>query len=112
MSLADFLIKHADTLTLLPSNRIKCTVTGHEMKPELNAIKAHLEGKMYQKALKWYNCDYSQYKPYIVEHRSSSKHLYCTVTKLILNKIPEEVKVHFEGAKVYISATMKLLILS
>jgi hypothetical protein len=69
-----------------------------------------MESKKFLKALTWYNCDYSIYEPWIVAHKSSDKHLYCTLTKIVLNKIPEEVKIHFEGKTVSINSADIIII--
>lgn len=97
-SLATVLSQHRD-LKLLPNNRIKCDVTGHELPPDVNAVLAHLNGKKYKKALEWYRVDYSKYEPYIVSHKSDSTKLYCNVTKQDLNKIPIQIEKHFNGKK-------------
>lgn len=34
-----------------------------------------------------YSYDYSKYKPYIVEHESDPKKLFCIVTKTSVNKV-------------------------
>ena len=48
-SLAAILKDHSDVLTLLPSNRIKCEITGHEMPTNVATIIAHLNGKKFKK---------------------------------------------------------------
>lgn len=97
-SLADVLQKHT-FLKLLPSNRIKCEVTQHELPLDVKVIEAHVNGKKFKKALEWYNHDYSQYLPYIVPHKEDNKKLFCLLTKQTLNKIPAEVQKHVSGKR-------------
>lgn len=67
------------------------------MPPHADTILSHINGKKFKKELEWYMHDYKLYEPYIVAHKSDQKKLYCTLTKLTLNKIPDEVKKHFGG---------------
>ena len=97
-SVADLLQSHP-FLSLRPNNRILCSITNHEMPPNADSILSHINGKKFKKTLEWYQFDYSIYAPYITQHKSDNKKLFCTVTKMELNKIPDEVKKHFEGKK-------------
>lgn len=97
-SVAQLLIDHP-YLSLLPSNRIKCSVTGHELPLNPTAILAHVQGKKFRKSLDWYNFDYSAFLPHIVPHKHDDKKLFCIVTKQELNKIPSEVQKHINGQR-------------
>lgn len=97
-TLAEVLGKNS-YLTLLPSNKIKCSVTNHEMSPDLKVVLAHINGKKFKKSLEWYNKDYSQYEPYIVQHKTDKQKLFCNVTKTALNKIPQQIEKHFNGKR-------------
>ena len=99
VSLADILAQNKDVLCLLPSNRIKCSVTGHEMPPNVESVTSHLNGKKFKKAQEWYTHDYTQYLPLIIEHRTDKTKLFCTLTRLQLNKIPAEIQKHVNGKK-------------
>lgn len=97
-SLADLLASNPH-LRLQPNNRIICDVTGHEMLPQLSAVQSHVGGKKYKKALEWYRHDFSVYEPLIIQHKSKTHKLFCTLTQEELNKIPEQVKKHVEGKR-------------
>jgi hypothetical protein len=99
MSLAVLLQQHADILTLQSNNRLKCSITGHEIPPSLDAVQAHINGKKFKKAREWYTRDYSQYLPWVIEHKSDPTKLFCTVTRMVLNKIPTEVEKHVNGKR-------------
>ena len=99
MSLAELLKAYSTVLTLEANNRIKCGATGHEMPPTADAVRLHLAGKKYKKACEWYIRDYSQYLPWIIEHKSDKTKLFCTVTRIPLNKIPGEIEKHVAGKK-------------
>lgn len=86
-------------LKLLPSNRIKCDVTGHELPLRPDVIQSHVNGKKFKKSLEWYNYDYTEFLPHIVPHKRDSKKLFCLLTKQELNKVPEEVKKHVQGRR-------------
>lgn len=99
MSLASFLSEHGEHFELLPSNRIRCKVTQHEMPCDSAVVEAYQKGKKFMKALKWYQSDFSKYEPNIIPHKSNPKALYCTITSQTLNKIPQEVEKHVCGKK-------------
>lgn len=86
-------------MKLLPSNRIKCDITGHELPLKPDAIQSHVKGKKFKKSLEWYNYDYSEFLPYIVPHKRDPKKLFCLLTRQELNKVPEEVKKHIQGKR-------------
>jgi hypothetical protein len=97
-SLATILAQHKH-LTLTPSNKIKCSYSGHEMPSRADIVQQYLDSKKFAKFKDWYSHDYSQYEPWIIEDKEDQKKLYCTLTNHSLNKIPEEVKKHFSGKK-------------
>lgn len=97
-SVAELLKLHPE-LVLQPNNKILCTLTNHEMAPQFAAIHGHVNGKKFKKAMEWYCYDYNQYMPFVVPHKGDKKKLYCTLTKQTLNKIPDEVKKHWEGKR-------------
>jgi hypothetical protein len=86
-------------LKLQPSNKILCSVTQHEMPARADVVLAHINGKKFKKALEWYNFDYSQFLPHIVEDRKDSKKLFCKLSRHSINKIPDEVKKHMAGKR-------------
>jgi hypothetical protein len=47
-ALAAFLAVHADA-TVLPSGKIRCETTGHELAPQLPALQGHWTGKAYRR---------------------------------------------------------------
>ena len=98
MSLAELLSTHK-TLVLLPNNRIQCQLTKHELPARVDAVQAYLQGGKYKKALKWSSFSFDQYAPYIVQHKTDGKKLFCKLTEHQLNKIPEEVLKHVNGKR-------------
>jgi hypothetical protein len=99
-SVAD-LLKQYPQLTLQPNNKIQCSLTKHEMKPNAKEVLHYVEGAKFKKALKWYTHDYTQYQPDIMPHKTDPHKLFCTVTKQELNKIPEEVEKHINGKRFF-----------
>jgi Surfeit locus protein 2 (SURF2) len=97
-SVADLLAKNPN-LHLTENNKIKCSLTNHEMPPNAEAIVQYLNGKKFKKAKEWYNHDFSEFLPHIVPDRKNPMKLFCKLTKLSLNKIPEEVRKHVSGKK-------------
>ena len=98
MSLAHLLGEN-NFLKLLPSNKILCDVTGHEMSARFDVVNAHINGKKFKKAFEWYSYDFSEFEPYIIKNKENEKYLYCTITNQSLNRIPDEVKKHINGKR-------------
>lgn len=46
-----------------------------------------------------YKADFSKYEPLIVPHKTNPKLLYCTLTQMELNRIPQEVERHVNGKR-------------
>lgn len=98
MSVAELLAQN-ERLSLTPTNRIKCSITGHEMPCKYDVVAAHLNGSKFRKASQWYNHNYDAYLPYIIPHKSDTKKLYCTLTQQTLNRIPQVVEKHVQGKR-------------
>ncbi len=102
MSLANILLNHS-TLSLTPSNRIRCSVTGHELPPRAEEVSAYLSSKKYQRALLWqtFSLSLSSLSSYLVPHKDKEKThlLHCTLTGHNVNKIPEQIMKHIQGKK-------------
>lgn len=46
-----------------------------------------------------YNADFSKYEPFVVAHKKNPKLLFCTLTRIELNRIPKEVEAHVNGKR-------------
>lgn len=93
------LLQKNSYLVLQPNNKILCKVSGHEMPARADVVQSHIIGKKFKKILEWYQYDYSVFLPDIVEHKTNSKQLFCTITNQELNKVPEEIKNHIAGKR-------------
>jgi hypothetical protein len=93
------LLSENKLLVLTDNNKIKCSLSGHEMPARADIVQQYLNSKKYAKAREWYSKDFSKYEPWIVENKVDPKKLYCTLTNLSLNKIPEEVEKHVTGKR-------------
>ena len=66
---------------------------------KVEAIEQYLNSSKFKKLKEWYSHDFTQYAPFIVQHKKKNKLLHCNLTKMTLNKIPEEVIKHMNGKK-------------
>lgn len=98
-SLALLLEENKEYLVLLPTNKIRCILSGHEMPPTAGIVSQYINSKSFKKTLEWYSFDYSKYLPHIVEDNQNSRKLYCKLTKQSLNKIPQQVDKHVNGKR-------------
>ena len=76
----EFVASHADA-EVMENGKIRCTLTGHEVPPQLQTVQAYWTGKKYRNAKARREYDYSQHEPYLVPHTKSEHLLYCTLTK-------------------------------
>ena len=77
--------------------RLRCRLTGHEMPLREDAVARYVGGATYAKARDWYSKTGDLLKahaPWIVPHRASPKHLFCRLTRDVLNAVPEQVEAH------------------
>jgi len=94
-----FLKSHSDFVYNPETNRVSCKITGHDMLPSIEHLEKHLRGNKYKLTLA-YNADFTKYEQYfIIPHTKHPKKLYCTLTGMALNKIPEELDKHVEGRR-------------
>ncbi|GMF28483.1 unnamed protein product [Phytophthora lilii] len=94
------LVKSVADLTFVGESRVRCSTTGHEMKAEVDVIKAYINGKRYQKARNL-KLSFAKYAPMFVDHPDESKTemLWCNVTELAIARDLKRVKEHMAAPK-------------
>ena len=98
-SLALLLEENKEYLVLLPTNKIRCKLSGHEMPPTADIVSQYINSKSFKKSLEWYSFDFSKYLPHIVEDNQNPRKLYCKLTKQSLNKVHQQVDRHVNGKR-------------
>ncbi|KAM3911801.1 surfeit locus protein 2 [Leptodactylus fuscus] len=94
-----FLLQHP-ALELIPGNKVRFTVTGHELPCRLPDLRSFTEGKKYQRLRSHPPAsDYSTYEPHIVPSIKNGQQLFCKLTLRHINKIPEHVQRHVQGKR-------------
>jgi len=98
------LLKKHRSLTLLPCGvKLRCALTGHEMKACVAAVAPYVGGARYGKARKWYSRSFESYltpellplaDSWLRPHKDSDKLLFCALTRRAVNRIPEKVVRH------------------
>jgi len=97
-----FLAKNHQEWNVLENGKVKCVVSGHEMKADIKLIKEHLKGKRYRNGVRKNESskhDFSQYEPYVTDHRSRPALLYCLLTKRNLPRDIQVVSKHVSGRR-------------
>ena len=84
---------------MLPNNKIKCSVTGHEMSCDVAVVQAHLAGKKFKKAQRNESQDLGKFAPMIIQNVEHENKMYCTLTGFTLNKIASEIETHMRGKR-------------
>ncbi|XP_038638300.1 surfeit locus protein 2 [Scyliorhinus canicula] len=103
--LAAFLRQHPALQPGL-NNRVKCSLTGHELPCRLADLQAYTKGKKYQRLTMKEPFNYSQYEPHVVPSTKNPHQLFCKLTIRHINKIPQHVLRHVNGKR-YQSALNK-----
>jgi len=85
-------------LSFLPSGKVLCACTKHEMPPDLAAARKHISSRKYRKAFD-YAADYSHLLPHIIPHLKDERKLFCTLTRKALNKVPRQLADHAAGKR-------------
>ena len=98
------LLKKHRSLSLLPcGTKLRCSLTGHEMKATEAAVEPYVRGARYTKARKWYSRSFESYltpellplaEEWLRPHKASDKLLFCALTRRAVNRIPKKVVVH------------------
>ena len=97
-SVQEFVDSRSDA-ELLPSGKVRCTSTGHEMPARLEVISQYWAGSKYASAKARATYDFAQHEPWIVAHKQASHLLYCTLTRQPLSKLPKAIEGHVQGKR-------------
>lgn len=93
-----FLQQHP-TLQVISGNKVRFTVTGHELPCRLSDLQSFTEGKKYQRLRRAPVVDYRSFEPHIVPSTKSERQLFCRLTLRHINKVPEHVQRHVQGKR-------------
>ena len=93
-----FLASHADA-EVLDNGKVRCTLTGHELPPRLDALQAYWGGKNYRKRAERAAYDFSKHEPWLVQHTKSEHLLWCTLTGRPVSRTPKAVEGHVHGLR-------------
>ena len=97
-AVAAFIDEHSDA-ELLPSGKVRCTVTHHEVVASLELLREHWAGKRYKTKKGQSKYDFTQHEPWIVPHTKNPHLLYCTLTKQPMSRQPKTVAGHVSGKR-------------
>eukprot|EP01121_Diplochlamys_sp_Union-15-3_P000290 TRINITY_DN1027_c0_g1_i1.p1 TRINITY_DN1027_c0_g1~~TRINITY_DN1027_c0_g1_i1.p1 ORF type:complete len:255 (-),score=69.88 TRINITY_DN1027_c0_g1_i1:48-743(-) len=100
--LEKYIDDHPSEFDVLPTGRVVCKVTSHEMEPKWEIVQKHLNGSKYKNKKPFFGLEsnwYEKYAPYIVVDKKNINKMHCTVTGCKLNKIPYELDKHVQGKK-------------
>ncbi|XP_023556014.1 surfeit locus protein 2, partial [Octodon degus] len=95
-----FLSQHP-SLRLLPgANRVRCSLTGHELPCRLPELQLYTRGKKFQRLARASPAfDYAEFEPHIVPSTKHPHQLFCKLTLRHINKSPEHVLRHTQGRR-------------
>ncbi|CAD8128330.1 unnamed protein product [Paramecium sonneborni] len=92
------LVQNNKHFEFLPSGKIKCILTHHEILPTLQEFNNYLNGKSYKNAQE-NDIDFTQFEPYIVQHKSDRNKLFCNLTRQNISKKKSVVLKHVNGKR-------------
>ncbi|XP_043576584.1 surfeit locus protein 2 [Chiloscyllium plagiosum] len=81
------------------NNRVKCSLTGHELPCRLADLQTYTKGKKYQRLAMKEPFNFSQFEPHIVPSTKNQDQLFCKLTIRHINKIPQHVLRHVNGKR-------------
>ncbi|KAA8492453.1 Surfeit locus protein 2 [Porphyridium purpureum] len=100
-----FVAERSDEARLVEEDgklKVQCTLTGHEMQPDMKTLHQYWLGKALKRARQERAAaayDFSQYEPHVVPHRTNAKKLFCLFTRMVLNRVPEQIERHVNGRR-------------
>ncbi|KAM4664800.1 surfeit locus protein 2 isoform 2-T2 [Discoglossus pictus] len=94
-------IQQHPSLKLVEGNKIRCSLTGHELPCRLPELISFTNGKKYKRLTKTTTStiDYSNLAPHIVPSTKNPHQLFCKLTLRHINKLPEHIQKHVEGKR-------------
>ncbi|CAD8167873.1 unnamed protein product [Paramecium pentaurelia] len=92
------LVQNNKHFEFLSSGKIKCILTHHEILPTLQEFNNYLNGRSYKNALE-NDIDFTQFEPYIVQHKTDKNKLYCNLTRQNISKKKSVVLKHVNGKR-------------
>lgn len=92
-------LQHHPALQVISGNKVRFTVTGHELPCRLSDLQSFTEGKKYQRLRGAPAFDYSSLEPHIVPSTKNGRQLFCKLTLRHINKVPEHVQRHVQGKR-------------
>ncbi|XP_041368383.1 surfeit locus protein 2-like [Gigantopelta aegis] len=83
------------------TNKVKCSLSGHQMPCKADAILSYVSGKKFLKLYKDKEFGYEKYEPHVVpsKKRRQEHLLFCKLTLRHINKTPRDVERHVSGKK-------------
>ncbi|CAK87776.1 unnamed protein product (macronuclear) [Paramecium tetraurelia] len=92
------LVQNNKHFEFLSSGKIKCLLTHHEILPTLQEFNNYLNGKSYKNAVE-NDIDFTQFEPYIVQHKTDKNKLFCNLTRQNISKKKSVVLKHVNGKR-------------
>ncbi|XP_051023016.1 surfeit locus protein 2 [Acomys russatus] len=95
-----FLRQHPSLRPLPNTNKVRCSLTGHELPCRLPDLQVYTSGKKYQRLSGTSSAfDYTAFEPHIVPSTKNPHQLFCKLTLRHINKFPEHVLTHTQGRR-------------
>uniref|UniRef100_A0A8C5K6D8 Surfeit gene 2 n=1 Tax=Jaculus jaculus TaxID=51337 RepID=A0A8C5K6D8_JACJA len=95
-----FLHQHPSLRLLPDTNRVRCSLTGHELPCRLPELQLYTRGKKYQRLVRASPAfDYAEFEPHILPSTKHPHQLFCKLTLRHINKSPEHVLRHTQGKR-------------
>ncbi|CAK76189.1 unnamed protein product (macronuclear) [Paramecium tetraurelia] len=92
------LVQNNKHFEFLSSGKIKCILTHHEILPTLQEFTNYLNGRSYKNALE-NEIEFTQFEPYIVQHKTDKNKLFCNLTRQNISKKKSVVLKHVNGKR-------------
>ncbi|TRY57187.1 hypothetical protein DNTS_003271 [Danionella cerebrum] len=90
-------LKENPCFQLTDSQKIKCSLNGHEFPCSLPQLQLFTSGAKFRKLQEAEGFDYAQFEPHI--YRSTKYHLTCDLTLSTIKRFPEDVLRHVNGKR-------------
>ena len=99
-ALQAFLNTHAAELEQLPNGKIRCTLTNTDLPARLPTLQHYWQGPALARAREAISdAELAEKYPTLQPHKSNKSKLYCTLTRLTLNRRRSHVEAHVKGKK-------------
>ena len=98
MSVKDFIDQNSEYFALAESGKVRCLLTGHELKADRTELNRYVNGRRFTNIRDKYSKDFSQFS-FVMPHKRAKHLVFCSLCRKEIVKDHASVTKHMTGRK-------------